>query len=453
MCRRVRHGVASGETHMPLLSDPLERRIVRLAVPALGTLAVEPIYVLVDTAIVGRLGTAQLAGMAIASIVLMNVVSIINFLEYVTPDIAYAVGAGRSDEAQRTAGHGLWLSVVIGLPAAVLVAATARPLCWLIGGRGAVLQYASQYLAISAIGLPFVVIAFLGHGVLRGHNDLRTPLHIVVVANVVNLVLEIVTVYGLHWGVAGSASSTVVVQVGAAAAFVWYMRPHMASVRPSWQAYRPLLQAGWHMVVRSVAMYSVWNVSVVIAAHLDSPTLAAYQVVTQLFMFLALLLDSLAVPAHSLVAGYLGSGDMASAGRVGIISTRISLWCAGVLAAVLLVSSPWLPAVFTADTAVHSRLTGALIVLAVLQFPGAVAFALDGALIGADDKPWLARQAVRNIAAFVPLAVATMLWPRLGLAGIWGAQLCWMLMRGGANWSRWRHLVRAGFPRTVPQPA
>jgi putative MATE family efflux protein len=433
--------------------DELERRIIRLAVPALGTLAVEPIYVLVDTAIVGRLGTPQLAGMAIASIVLMNVVSIINFLEYVTPDIAFAVGAGRRDDAQRTAAHGVWLSLFIGTPAALVVALVARPLCWLIGGRGEVLHHAVTYLTISAIGLPFVVLAFLGHGVLRGYTDLRTPLRIVVVANVVNLVLEIVTVYGLHWGVAGSAASTVVVQVGAACAFLWKMRPHLVSVRPSWAAYRPLLQAGWHMVVRSVAMYSVWNVSVVIAARLDSPTLAAYQVVTQLFMFLALLLDSLAVPAHSLVAGYLGSGDQQQAGRVGTISTRLSLWSAGVLALVLAVSSPWLPALFTNDHAVHTRLMGALLVLAVLQFPGAVAFALDGALIGADDKPWLARQAVRNIVAFVPLAVATVVWPRLGLAGIWGAQVCWMVMRAWANSHRWRALVRSGFAATIATAA
>ena len=425
--------------------DELERRIIRLAVPALGTLAVEPIYVLVDTAIVGRLGTPQLAGMAIASIVLMNVVSIINFLEYVTPDIAFAVGAGRRDDAQRIAAHGVWLSVFIGVPAAALVAVIARPLCWLIGGRGEVLHHAVTYLTISAIGLPFVVLAFLGHGVMRGHNDLRTPLRIVVVANIANLLLEIITVYGLHWGVAGSAASTVVVQAGAAVAFLWKMRQHLVKVRPALAAYRPLLRAGWHMVVRSVAMYSVWNVSVVIAARLDAPTLAAYQVVTQLFMFLALMLDSLAVPAHSLVAGYLGSGDSERAGKVGSISTRLSLWCAGVLAVLLAASSPWLPGLFTNDHAVHSRLMGALLVLALLQFPGAVAFALDGALIGAHDRAWLARQAIRNIVAFLPLALGTLLWPRLGLAGLWGAQLCWMTMRATVNWRRWVHLAAGRF--------
>ena len=167
-----------------------------------------------------------------------------------------------------------------------LLALLARPLCWLIGGRGEVLHHATTYLSISAVGLPFVLLALLGHGVLRGHNDLRTPLAIVVVANVVNLVLEIVAVYGMHLGVAGSAGTTVLVQIGAALAFLWRMRPHMAPARPSWEAYRPMLAQAAHMAVRSVAMYSVWNVSTVIAAHLDAPTLAANQVVTQLFMFL-----------------------------------------------------------------------------------------------------------------------------------------------------------------------
>jgi putative MATE family efflux protein len=325
------------------------------------------------------------------------------------------------------------------------LAALARPLCWLLGGRGEVLHHATTYLSISALGIPFVLIAYLGHGVLRGHMDMRTPLKIVVVANVANLILEVIAVYGLHLGVAGSAGTTVVVQVGAAGWFLWAMRPHMESVRPAWRHYRPLLVNAAHMAVRSVAMYTVWNVTTVIAAHLDAPTLAANQVATQLFMFLALILDALAVPLYSLVASELGAGRPDEADRVGRVSTRLSLWAALVLAVVLLALTPLLPALFTTDAAVRSRLIGALLVLVVMQFPGAIAFALDGALIGAHDRVWLARQAIRNIVAFLPLAVATLLWPRLGLAGLWGAQLCWMTMRATVNWRRWVRLAGERF--------
>jgi Na+-driven multidrug efflux pump len=211
---------------------------------------------------------------------------------------------------------------------------------------------------------------------------------------------------------------------------------------------------GWHVAVRSVAMNTIWNVSTVIAAHLDEPTLAANQVVTQLFMFSALLLDSLAVPLHSLVAGELGAGNPREAERIGRISVRLSLWAATGLAAIVALLTPLLPALFTTDPAVKSRLIGALLVLAVMQLPGAVAFALDGALIGAHDMAWLGRQAIRNIAAFVPLAAATVIWPRLGLAGLWGAQMCWMVTRAVVNRRRWHRLALRDFaPVAAPAPA
>ncbi|CAN5480570.1 MATE family efflux transporter [soil metagenome] len=430
---------------MRILRDDLDRRIVALAIPALGTLAVEPLYILVDTAIVGRLGTPQLAGLAIASIVLLNVISVLSFLEYVTPDIAFAVGAGRVDDARQVATTGLWLSVGIGVPSAMALFALARPVCWLLGGRGEVLNHATTYLSISACGVPFVLFALLGHGVLRGYNNLRTPLRIVVIANVFNLVLEVVAVYWLDLGVAGSAWSTVVAQVVAAALFLLAMHGHLARAKPTWARARPLLRQGRHLAIRSVAMYAVWNIATLIAAYLDAPTLAANQVVLQLFIFLALMLDALAVPLHSLVAGELGSGNFEGAAAVGRASVRLSLWCSIALGALVVAATPFLPSLFTSDPAVRSRLIGTLLVLAVMQIPGGIAFALDGALIGAHDMTWLGRQAVINLVGFLPLAGATLLWPRLGLAGLWGAQLMWMTMRAAVNWRRWSRLSSAKF--------
>ena len=310
---------------------------------------------------------------------------------------------------------------------------------------GDVLHHATTYLSISALGLPFILIAVLGHGVLRGYNDLRTPMKIVLAANVVNLVVELVAVYGLDMGMAGSAGSTVIAQAGAAAAFLWAMRRHLTLHRPRWAQYRPLLVTGWHAAVRAVAMYTVWNVSTFVAARLDEPTLAANQVVNQMFILLALVLDALAVPLHSLVAGELGAGRVDGAAGIGHRSVRLSLWAAAILAVALAALSPVLPHVFTGDPAVQSRLTAALLVLAVMQFPGAVAFALDGALIGAQDMGWLGRQAVFNIAVFIPAIVPTLVWPSLGLAGIWGAQLCWMVTRAVVNRRRWHRLERQRF--------
>jgi putative MATE family efflux protein len=416
----------------------LDRRIISLAIPALGTLAIEPLYVLVDTAIVGRLGTPQLGGVAIAMTILLTVISMTASLEYgVTPDVAFAHGAGRSGEARDVATAALRLAVVIGVPLGIVVAVAARPLAWLLGGRGDVLEFAVTYLRISCVGLPFVLVTYVGHGVMRGVNDLRKPLQIVLIANVVNVVFEIVAVYWLDLGVAGSAWSTVIVQTGAALLFLRVLRPHRGGARPTSERMRKLLRSGVHFAVRSIAMFAVWNTSTAVAAHVDTPTLAANQVLIQLFTFLALMLDALAIPAQSLVAGALGRANTDEALRVGRTSNRLSLWCAAVLAVVLAALSPILPHVFSGDPAVHTRLTAGLLILAVMQFPGAIAFAFDGALIGAHDERWLARQAVINLVGYAPLALATLFYPQLGLAGLWGAQLSWMTMRALVNWRRW----------------
>jgi putative MATE family efflux protein len=423
---------------MRLLSGELDRRIVSLAIPALGTLAIEPLYVLVDTAIVGRLGTSQLGGMAIATTILLTVISLCASLEYgVTPDVAFAHGANRSDEAGAVANSALRLALLIGVPMGAAVAAAAQPLGWLLGGRGDVLGYAVTYLRISCVGLPFVLITYVGHGVMRGVNDLRKPLRIVLLANVVNVIFEVVAVYVLHLGIAGSAWSTVIVQVGAALMFLRVLRPHRSGGRPTTERMKAMLRSGAHFAVRSLAMFAVWITATRVAAGVDTPTLAAHQVLTQLFMFLALMLDALAIPAQSLVAGALGADDTQRALLVGRTSNRLSLWCAGLLAGVLAALSPILPHVFSGDSAVHSRLTAGLLILAVMQFPGAIAFAFDGALIGAHDERWLARQAVINLLGFAPLALATFFAPSLGLAGLWGAQLMWMTMRAIVNWRRW----------------
>ena len=416
---------------------PLDRRIIKLAIPALGTLAIEPIYILVDTAIVGRLGTSPLAGLAIAGTVLLTVYAVLSFMQTgVTPEVAHALGSGGQEQARVSTTDALWLAVLLGAPVAMLLALSARLLARALGAHGEVLIAATTYLRISAVGVPFVLVAFVGHGVMRGYNDLRRPLQIVLVANVVNLVVEVVAVYGLNLGVAGSAWSTVIVQMFAAAAFGVLLKPRAAVVRPNWQRMRPILIAGGHLGVRSLAMLAVWITVTRVAAGVDTPTLAAHQVLFQLFMFLALVLDALAIPAQSLVAAAMGANDRDLAMQVGWSSTRLSLWVGATLGAVVAALSPLLARLFTSDGAVISRVGAGLIFLAVMQIPGSVAFALDGALIGGRDQRFLGRVAVINLVAYVPFLVATLLHPQLGIGGLWGGQLAWMIMRAIVNYRR-----------------
>ena len=185
-------------------------------------------------------------------------------------------------------------------------------------------------------------------------------------------------------------------------------------------------------------MFAVWNTATAVAARVDTPTLAAHQVLTQLFMFLALMLDALAIPAQSLVAGALGADDT-DAGRCWSAGPATACRCGvpSLLAVGARRAQPGATARVQQRSGGASRLTAGLLILAVMQFPGAIAFAFDGALIGAHDERWLARQAVINLLGFAPLAIATCFAPQLGLAGLWGAQLSWMTMRAIVNWRRW----------------
>jgi putative MATE family efflux protein len=416
-----------------------DRRIVRLAIPALGSLAVEPLYVLVDTAIVGRLGTAQLGGLALAASVLSLVIAGCNFLTYGTTErVARRLGAGEGEAAANVGVQAVWLSILVGAVLGPLVAVLASLLGRLLGGDGDVLDFGVTYLRISAVGVPFVVFALAAQGVLRGVTDYRTPLVILFASNLVNTVLEVWFVFGLDLGVPGSAWSTVIAQVGAAAAFAFVVRRYLAQARdrrPSWAGMAPLLTAGRHLLLRVGSMLAVFIGATAIAARVDEPTLAAHQIAASLFFLLALVLDALAIPAQTLVADELGRGTTAGAAELSTRTARLSVFVGAGLAVLVVVAAPLLPHIFTADGAVASRATAALWWLAVMLVPGAIAFAYDGVLIGAADYRFLGLAALGYLLAITPVGVAVLSLD-LGIAGIWAGLTLWMIMRAIVNHRR-----------------
>ncbi|MBW8741989.1 MAG: MATE family efflux transporter, partial [Acidobacteria bacterium] len=282
---------------MVALRSPHDREIVRLALPALGALAAEPLYILVDTAIVGHLGRPQIAALGLAGTVLAGAFTIFNFLTYgTTAVVARASGAGQSERAARLAAQALWLSLSIGIALLVVAEATAEPLLRALGGHGRSGHYALVYFRIGALGLPAALIALAGQGYLRGVSNLRRPLEIVVVANVANLVLEIVFVYAFHWGIAGSAAGTAIAQAGMGIAFtIELLRPHATSRRPSLREMSPMMRVGRQIFVRTTALYASFLVASSVLARVGDAPLGAHQIVTQLFFLLALLLDAVAI--------------------------------------------------------------------------------------------------------------------------------------------------------------
>ena len=407
-----------------------DREILRLALPALGALAAEPLYLLVDTAIVGHLGTRELAALALAATVLGSLVGLCNFLAYgTTAQVARLHGAGESVRAGELAAQALWLALAVGLVLALGCVVLADQIMAVVGGSSQAAGAAARYLRLSAAGLPFALVALAGNGYLRGVGDLRTPLVILVAANVVNAVLEVVLVYGFDLGLDGSAIGTVVAQAGMGACFVvLLLRAPARSRRPVAALLRRLSSMGGHLVVRTGSLLAAFLLAGAVLARTGEASLAAHQIAFQLFLLLALVLDAIAIAGQVLVGRMLGAGDATlareAARRMVWWSLVVGLLCSALLTAL----SGILPDLFTNDPRVLDR-AAALWPLFVLLMPvGAVVFALDGILIGAGDTRFIARAMVVAFLAFTPVALGALGFG-WGVIGVWAAIHVLMLAR------------------------
>jgi len=408
-----------------------DREILRLAVPALGSLAAEPLYILVDTAIVGHLGRPQLAALGIAAIILGSCYGIFNFLAYgTTALVARADGAGRRDMADALGIQAFWLSLALGLVLAGAIAAAAGPLVELVGGEGGTAELAVTYTRIASLGLVFAFLALGGQGYMRGIGDLRTPLVILVVANVANAILEVLFVYGFGWGLTGSAWGTVIAQAGMGLAFARYVLRgrDRAVLAPSLELVGRLLSIGRHILVRTTALLASVVVAGAAIARFGDASIAAHQIVFQLWGFLALVLDSVAIAGQVIVGRLLGAGDPDGAFASSVRMIGMSVLVGAACGAVFLALGEWIPLIFTSDELVLDRVQAVWWIFALMQPLNGAVFALDGILIGAGDARYLMWSMLVSSAAAVPVALLA-LELDLGIAGVWLALLVLIVVR------------------------
>jgi putative MATE family efflux protein len=408
-----------------------DREILRLAVPALGALAAEPLYLLVDTAIVGHLGTPQLAALALAAAVLGAAVTLCNFLTYgTTAQVARLHGAGETQRAGEIAAQALWLALALGIALTVAVIALADPLMALVGGHGHTADLAARYLRISALGLPSALIALAAQGYLRGVGDLRSPLIVVVVANAINIVLELVFVYGFDWGLDGSAAGTVVAQVGMGVAFTMYLLKAPARTRrPNTAQLKGLARMGGHIVVRTGSLLLAFVIAGAVLARVGDDSLGAHQIAFQVFIFLALVLDAIAIAGQVLVGRMLGAGDATGALTAARRMLGWSLAGGCVMGLGLLATRNVIPHAFSTDTAVRARAHELWPLFALMLPAGALVFALDGILLGAGDTRFLAyAMAFSALVVFVPITLLSLHF-HWGVIGVWWGLNALMLAR------------------------
>jgi putative MATE family efflux protein len=428
-----------------LRRSPHDREILRLAVLALGALAAQPTFVLVDTAIVGHLGTPQLAALGIAGIVLGGVFAIFNFLAYgTTSQVTRAAGAGARETADRLGAQAFWLSFALGTTVAIVIALAAEPIVELMGAEGRAAEYAVQYLRIAVIGLPSSFLVLGGQGYFRGISDLRTPLVIEVAANGLNIVLVATFVYGFGWGIQGSAAGTAIAQACMGLAFlVRMLRKTHGRFAFRLELLRRLLRVGKHLFVRTTALYLSFAVAGAVAARFGDEAIGAHQIAFQLWVFLALLLDAIAIAGQVIVGRMLGAGDADGAYAASARMIVLTVYLGLAFAAVMLMLEGWLPRIFTSDPAVIAAARDLWPIFALMQPLNGAVFALDGILIGAGDARYLMWSMLGSMAAGVGVALAALAYD-WGIVGVWSALfvlICVRLATLGARFTRRRWLV------------
>jgi putative MATE family efflux protein len=419
-----------------------DREIVALAVPAFGALVAEPLFVMADSAIVGHLGTAQLAGLGIASALLTTAVSVFVFLAYATTAaVARRVGAGDLQAAIRQGMDGIWLALLLGAAVIAVVLPTAPSIVELFGASDTAAPYATTYLRISALGIPAMLVVLASTGVLRGLQDTKTPLYVAIAGFIANAVLNVGLVYGADLGIAGSAWGTVIAQCGMAAAYLVVVvrgaRRHGASLRPDASGIRASAQAGVPLLVRTLSLRAILMIATAVAARLGDADIAAHQIILSLWSLLAFGLDAIAIAGQAIIGRYLGADDTDGARQA---CRRMVEWgiAVGVALGVLVVlSRPLFLPLFTSDSTVKDAALPALVIVALSQPICGVVFVLDGVLMGAGDGPYLAKAMILTLMVFAPVAL---LVPTLGggLTALWAAMTLMMTVRMLTLWLRSR---------------
>ncbi len=419
-----------------------DREIVALAVPAFGALVAEPLFVMADSAIVGHLGTAQLAGLGVASALLMTAVSIFVFLAYATTAaVARRVGAGDLQAAIRQGIDGIWLALLLGASVVAVVLPTAPTLVDLFGASHTAAPYATTYLRISALGIPAMLVVLAATGVLRGLQDTKTPLYVAIAGFVANGVLNVGLVYGADLGIAGSAWGTVIAQFGMAAAYLVVVvrgaRRHGASLRPDAPGIRASAHAGVPLLVRTLSLRAVLMIATGVAARLGDADIAAHQIILSLWSLLAFAMDAIAIAGQAIIGRYLGAGDTEGARAACRRMVEWGIATGVVLGLLVVVARPLFLPLFTSDSAVKDIALPALLMVALSQPICGIVFVLDGVLMGAGDGPYLARAMVLTLAVFTPIAL---LVPVLGggLTALWAAMTLMMAIRMLTLWRRTR---------------
>lgn len=424
--------------------NPRDGAIAAMAIPALGTLAIDPLVSIVDTAWVGRLGTAPLAALAVASAVFGAVFAVFNFVHVtITPLVAGEVGRGAPERAGGITKGAIVVSLVLGVVLAFVVGSFAEAIVGAFGATGDVLEQSVAYLKVRILALPAMLVVMVGHGVYRGHQDTRTPLYVAIGMNLINLVVDPILIFGAGMGVVGAAWATVLAQMIAAAVFLVLMFGRdrarfglgggFSGIRGLGMG--RLLRDGWPMMLRSVSLLLALTATTYAATQIGTIEVAAHQIALQTWLFMSFVLDSFAVAAMALIGADLGVGRRESARDLANRLLALGFVAGVALAVGLAVFQPLLSGLFGVEPAVETALDSIILFVIVLQPITALVYVWDGVGIGTRAFPFMAGA----MAVAAVLTLLTLFMVGSTLVGVWVsvAVLIFSRLAAWAGWHRW----------------
>jgi putative MATE family efflux protein len=406
--------------------------ILRLAIPAMLAIASEPVFILADTAMIGRLGVEPLAARAIGSALIGGIYWIFAFLIFGTTTlVGYHRGTGETEVCGEICVHAIFLAAIGGMTVAVLGILFAPQLYLWMGAGPDVLREGAAYFRIRIAGTPFTFLLFACVGFLRGIQDTRTPMLIAFAVNGLNVVLDYLLIYGAlgfpALGLKGAAVAMLVSQIlaGGICLGILFFSSYTTQYRLTrWRLdTRRLLslsRIGHDLAVRTGALRFSLVFATGAVARMGTAVLSSHEIALQLFLLSSDTIDGIAVAGQTLAAKHLGENRPDTAYRMG--KTLILCGCiAGLIFGVAyFLLKPSLIALFTRSPEVVRILGVAIFVLLALFQPvNGVVFASDGFLLGVHDTRYLMwAMLIGALGIFVPIA-----WLSLhfgwGLLGVW----------------------------------
>ncbi len=385
-----------------------DRQIFALALPALGALIAEPIFLATDTAMVGHLGPDALAGLAIAGSLLQTMIGLMIFLAYATtPLVARRWGAGDLAGAYSTGLASVFLAALLGVILVIIGLLLGPLMIAAMNPTPTVAEAAGSYFYIAMIGVPPMLMVLALTGLLRGLHDTRTPLYVSVIGFGLNILLNFILIYGLDFGIVGSAAGLALVQwlmFFALAAVVWMrVKSSKISLRLKIGEVITNLKIGFWLFLRTITLRLALLASVVVGTAMGTTSLAAYQIIFTLFSIAAFALDALAISAQAMVGKSLGEQNPEQTRAIINRTIRWGIISGIFLTIIWLLLTPVLGYLFTTDAAVLELLPWALVILAISMPLSGYVFVLDGVLMGAADVKYLAWAGVINSVVYLPL--------------------------------------------------